>query len=65
MAQANIQYGLKVTRCPDAMRWYSSHIGETFPLLAEYSDEFKTREPAGYTNFILKTDCEVVELTSE
>ncbi|WP_372997658.1 hypothetical protein [Marinobacter sp.] len=64
MAQPNTRFGLKITRCPDAMRWYSSHIGETFPLLADLGDEFKSREPEGYVNFIQKSDCEVVELAA-
>ncbi|GBO89216.1 hypothetical protein [Marinobacter salsuginis] len=63
MAQPSTRFGLKIIRCPDAMRWYSSHIGETFPLLADFGDEFKSREPEGYVNFIQKGDCEVVELT--
>lgn len=32
------------------------------PLLREYPDEYTTREPAGYTNIVMKQDAEVVDV---
>jgi hypothetical protein len=60
-----IRKGLKITQCRDGMRWYAGHVGEVFPLLATFRDEYKTREPAGYSNFIVKDDCKVVDMIEE
>jgi hypothetical protein len=54
------QQFIRITGCTDGMRWYADHVGEEFPLLAAFSDEYKTREPAGYTNFVLLKDAEIV-----
>lgn len=53
---------VKVTSCKDPMRWYSSHIGESFVVIPPYKTfgEYVVREPAGYRNFIQEEDCEVV-----
>lgn len=51
---------IKITGCTDGMRWYSSHVGAEFPLLATDSEEYKTREPAGYINFVLLKDAEII-----
>lgn len=51
---------IRITGCTDGMRWYSNHVGEEFPLLKNHSDEYRTREPAGYANFVLHKDAEIV-----
>ena len=52
-----------ITGCKDPHRWYANHIGESFPHLPDPDEErcreWKTREPAGYTNFIQFTDGEI------
>lgn len=56
---------IEVVSCTDGMRWYAGHVGETFPLLREFADELKTREPAGYTNFVLRKDARIIEIDDE
>jgi hypothetical protein len=53
---------IRIVSCNDPHRWYSKHIGEDFPLIAEESVEYKTRQPAGYINFILKKDSFLIKL---
>jgi hypothetical protein len=53
---------IEVKSCTDPMRWYSDYIGDKFLLLAEEEIEYKTREPDGYINFILKKDSKLVDL---
>jgi hypothetical protein len=52
---SEIKY-IRVLSCTDPHRWYSQYIGEEFPLILEESVEYKTRQPDGYINFILKSD---------
>lgn len=52
------------------MFWYTRHVGKIapYPLLWEETDAYWTREDAGYTNFIKKTDATLLyekESTSE
>ena len=51
---------LLITGCRDPMRWYASLIGETVPYLGDMGDEWKSREPAGYVNFVQYYDAEVI-----
>ena len=44
------------------MRWYADKVGETVPLLAIERTEYKSREDAGYVNFVQLADAEVVEV---
>ena len=53
---------LKIVGCNNKSKWYSSHIGELFPLLAVEETEFKTRAPSGYLNFVSLEDGKVVEV---
>ena len=43
------------------MRWYSDLVGTLVPYLGDVGSEYKSREPAGYTNFVQYEDAEIVE----
>lgn len=45
--------------------WYSEYIGRYVPLLEEEQIEYKSLEPAGYVNFVLRRDCEVREVPDD
>ena len=47
------------------MRWYADKVGEIVPLLAIERTEYKSREDAGYVNFVQFTDAKIVEVTDE
>jgi hypothetical protein len=51
---------LLIKQCPDPMRWYAHLIGQTVPFLGDVGNEYKSREPAGYINFVQYPDAEVV-----
>lgn len=55
---------LLITSCTDSLMWYRDHIGRIVPLLprGETSREFLSIEPAGYTNIVMKYDCQVVDV---
>ena len=54
---------LIITGCTDAQKWYATKIGERFPIISySLTDGYKTREPAGYINFVATKDAEVVDL---
>jgi len=52
---------LLITGCKDKSMWYSDYVGRYVPFLEEEQIEYKSLEPAGYTNFVLREDCQVVE----
>jgi|TARA_R110001606_G_scaffold187921_2_gene335527 hypothetical protein len=54
---------LLITNCSDGMRWYADMVGQTVPLLATEHTEYKSREPAGYINFVQFADAEIVEIS--
>ena len=46
------------------MRWYASKVGELVPYLGDSMGAYKSREDAGYINFVHYEDAEVIpELT--
>ena len=53
---------LLIKQCPDGMRWYRNHVGQTVPFLKDVGDEYKSREPAGYINFVQYEDADIVEV---
>lgn len=53
---------MKVTKCDDSRKWYSEFVGKNVPFLALDGKEWKSREPAGYINFIAEEDAELVEV---
>ena len=55
---------LKIIKCSDGMRWYASKVGELVPYLGDSMGAYKSREDAGYINFVQYEDAEVIpELT--
>lgn len=44
------------------MRWYADKVGEIVPLLAIERTEYKSREDAGYINFVQFADAKIVEV---
>lgn len=51
---------LKVLQCRDSSLWYRKHIGEVFIPFREERTMWWVRDRSGYSNFIEKEDCEVV-----
>ena len=58
---------LSIKRCSDPQRWYFDMVGKNVPALGhDPVSGWKSKEPAGYTNFILAGDAEpVVSLVPE
>ena len=54
---------LEIVKCSDPSRWYADKIGQTVPYLGDEGDhyEYRSREPAGYINFVLKEDAVVID----
>lgn len=53
---------LLIKQCPDKLRWYSNKIGETVDFFGNVGGEYKSREDAGYINFVQYADAEIVEI---
>lgn len=54
---------LLIKQCPDSSRWYSRMVGKRVPYRGNAGNgEYKSAEPAGYTNFVLHADAEIVEI---
>jgi len=53
---------LLITSRGDGMRWYADKVGEIVPLLAIERTEYKSREDAGYINFVQFADAKIVEV---
>lgn len=51
-----------ITGCSDPLMWYKNEVGNFFALIKEYDDCFLTREPAGFTNVVRKSDARLVTL---
>jgi hypothetical protein len=58
---------LRITRCPDKLRWYSGMVGHLVPMRGELShfgmDEHMSSEPDGSTNFVQVSDCQQVKVS--
>lgn len=53
---------LLITGCRDQSMWYSKYVGHYVPLLDDGNDtEFKSLEPSGYINFVLRKDCMIID----
>ena len=56
-----------ITNCKDQSKWYSTCVGEIFPLLEIEEKEYKTLEKSGlgddhrFINFVSKEDAEVID----
>ena len=55
---------LKIIKCDDNRKWYASLVGQVVPLLKEEEQEYKSREPSGFINFVSKSDAEITEARS-
>lgn len=53
---------LKITKCQDRLKWYYHLVGKYVPLLDIEEKEFRSREEAGYINFVSLSDAEIIEL---
>jgi hypothetical protein len=51
---------LLIKQCKDGHRWYADLVGQTVPYLGTVGTEYKSKEPAGYINFVQFEDAEVV-----
>lgn len=60
--EALLMEALLITKCTDQRKWYSHLTGKFVPLLEIEENEFKSREPAGYINFVSKDDAEIVTI---
>jgi hypothetical protein len=50
---------LRIKACSDPQRWYADLVGKNVPALGyDPISGWKSKEPAGYTNFILPQDAE-------
>jgi len=53
---------LLIKQCPDPMRWYAGMIGQHVQFMGDVGTEYRSKEPAGYWNFVQYEDCEIVEV---
>ena len=52
-----------ITGCKDGMRWYSNKIGQTVEFICDTQyGEYKSREDAGYINFVQHEDGKIIEI---
>jgi hypothetical protein len=58
---SQINSKLLITSCNDNKLWYSGLIGQMVPNLGYYHpDEYKSRQPEGYINFVKREHCKVI-----
>lgn len=52
-----------ITSCPDKMMWYAKFVGCEVPYHHEKPEEdiIWSREPAGHTNIVKRSDCRIIE----
>jgi hypothetical protein len=55
------QKKLLIKQCPDQHRWYANLIGQHVEYRGDTGTEYRSRETAGYTNFVQYDDAEIVE----
>jgi len=57
---------LKIIKCSDHSKWYSTHVGKTFPLIETFPTEYLTRQlpdnqfGVRFLNYIAKEDAVLV-----
>lgn len=54
------EFYVKIISASDPHFWYAKYVGDLF-LIDRQDDVYWTREPAGYRNFILKEDAQIVK----
>ena len=55
---------VKITKCTDR-RWYKDLVGHLYPVYRDEGVEFQTYQLDGPINFILKSDCEVINMSTQ
>lgn len=54
---------LRIDRCPDRLMWYREHVGYLVDYRGPDGPNFYlSREDAGYTNIVRRTDATLLEL---
>lgn len=53
---------IRITKSRDPNMWYAGKVGEIFPLLGQWPEGYKSREPAGYVNVVRYEDAEIVQV---
>jgi len=54
---------LRILRCSDPMRWYAGLVGKNVPDLGfDPVSGWRSKEPAGYTNFVLGQDANRIKV---
>lgn len=56
---------LQITDYSDPLMWYREMVGKYVPYRSEEPDVFWSREPAGYTNVVRKSDAVVVDVPDD
>lgn len=55
---------IRIIKCSDpSLLWYRDKVGDIVEYIREEVDVFWSREPAGYTNIIFRSDAEIVDIT--
>lgn len=49
-----------VKKCDDPQMWYAQKIGQEVVFLGEDTDEYISREDAGFINIVKKKDAEII-----
>lgn len=52
---------LIIRKCSDLRFWYSKLVNEAFTIVNEFEDCYIVRPGGGYSNMVLKADCELVQ----
>lgn len=52
---------LYIEKCPDKLKWYADKVGQYVPYLGTTDNEYVSREPEGYINFVSMSDAIKVE----
>jgi hypothetical protein len=43
------------------MRWYAGFVGQYVPFISDEGNEYRSREPSGYINFVQYEDAEIIQ----
>lgn len=56
-----MQRAILIEKCDDKKKWYSNLVGKFVPFQGMDSKEYRSREPAGYINFVSIKDGKLIE----
>jgi hypothetical protein len=57
---------LRITQCPDPLRWYAGMVGHLVPHRAGHqpiAGEYLSAEPSGFSNLVQAADCKEVKVS--